>query len=75
LATLAAAAGMLSLVATGLYFYAAHAGMLTIAAVLASLYPGVTVALAAMLLHERPDGRQVTGLVLGAVAVTLIVLT
>ncbi len=72
---LAAIAGLLSLLATALYFVAAHAGMLTVAAVLASLYPGVTVVLAAAFLQERPDSRQVTGLVLGAVAVTLIVAT
>jgi uncharacterized membrane protein len=72
-ATLATGAGLLSLLATGLYFLAAHAGLLTVAAVLASLYPGVTVLLAAVFLHERPDSRQITGLLLGAVAVTLIV--
>ena len=71
---LATAAGLLSLLATGLYFLAAQAGMLTVAAVLASLYPGITVALAALVLHERPDGRQVIGLLLGAVAVTLVVI-
>ncbi len=71
--TLAMAAGLVSLLATGLYFLAAHAGLLTVAAVLASLYPGVTVMLAAVFLHERPDSRQITGLVVGAVAVTLIV--
>ena len=36
-------AGMLSLLATALYVLAAHAGLLTVAAVLA-LYPGVTLA-------------------------------
>jgi drug/metabolite transporter (DMT)-like permease len=51
---LAMGAGALSLLATGLYFLAAHAGLLTVAAVLASLYPGITVLLAATLLH---DGR------------------
>jgi len=66
-------AGMLSLLATALYFLASHAGLLTVAAVLAGLYPGVTVALAALVLREWPDRRQVSGLALGAVAVTLIV--
>jgi drug/metabolite transporter (DMT)-like permease len=70
---LAAAAGALSLLATSLYFLASHAGTLTVAAVLAALYPGVTVALAAAVLRERPDRRQVSGLLIGAVAVTLIV--
>jgi drug/metabolite transporter (DMT)-like permease len=73
--TLSAAAGLLSLVATGLYFLAAQSGMLTVAAVLAALYPGITVLLAALILHERPDQRQVLGLMAGGIAVTLIVLT
>jgi len=64
---------VLSLLATGFYFLAALAGLLTVAAVLASLYPGVTVVLAAIFLHEHPRSPQVMGLVLGAVAVTLIV--
>jgi len=70
---LAGGAGLLSLLATAAYFLAANAGLLTVAAILASLYPGVTVAIAAVVLHERPDRRQLAGLVLGAVAVTLIV--
>jgi drug/metabolite transporter (DMT)-like permease len=47
--------------------------LLTVAALLASLYPGATVVLAALLLHERPDRRQLAGLAVGAVAVTLVV--
>ncbi|WP_051277023.1 DMT family transporter [Marmoricola sp. URHB0036] len=70
--SLAVLAGLLSLVATAAYFGAAHEGMLTVAAVLASVYPGVTVALAAVFLHERPGRRQLLGLALGAVAVVLI---
>ena len=42
--------------ATLLYFYATHFAMLATAAVLVSLYPGVTVMLARMLLHERFSG-------------------
>ncbi|MBO0847545.1 MAG: DMT family transporter [Nocardioides sp.] len=68
------AAGALSLLATSLYFLAAQTGLLTVAAVLAALYPGVTVILAALLLHEHPDRRQLSGLCTGAVAVTLIVI-
>jgi uncharacterized membrane protein len=71
---LSAAAGLLSLAATVFYFLASQTGMLTVAAVLASLYPGVTVGLAAVFLRERPDRSQTAGLLLGAVAVTLIVL-
>lgn len=69
----AACAGILSLGATSLYFIAATAGLLTVAAVLAGLYPAVTAALAAMLLQERPDRLQVVGLGLAAIAVVLIV--
>ena len=71
-AALPVVAGLLSLVATAAYFLAAQEGFLTVAAVLTSLYPGVTVGLAAVLLHERPGRRQVVGLVLGAVAVTFV---
>jgi len=42
--------------------------------VLSSLYPGVTVAMGALLLHELPDRGQRWGLLLGAVAVTAVVL-
>jgi drug/metabolite transporter (DMT)-like permease len=65
-------AGALGLVATGAFFLAANAGLLTVAAVLSSLYPGVTVLLAAALLHERPDHRQVLGLCIGAASVVLV---
>jgi drug/metabolite transporter (DMT)-like permease len=70
--SLAVLAGLLSLVATAAYFGAADEGMLTVAAVLASVYPGVTVGLAAVFLRERPGRRQLVGLALGAVAVVLI---
>ena len=41
-------------------------------AVITSLYPGVTVGLAAALLGERPSRRQDLGLALGALAVVLV---
>jgi drug/metabolite transporter (DMT)-like permease len=66
-------AAALGISATILYFRAAHTSLLTVAAVLTSVYPGVTVALAAILLHERPSRIQWSGLALGAVAVTAIV--
>jgi uncharacterized membrane protein len=69
------AAGGLGIAATILYFRAAHTGLLTVAAVLTSVYPGVTVALAALLLRERPTAIQWTGLAMGAVAVTAIVVS
>lgn len=67
-------AGLLSLAATSLYFIAANAGLLTVAAVLAGLYPAVTVALAALFLRERPERSQVAGLVLAGIAIVLVVL-
>jgi uncharacterized membrane protein len=73
-ARLSIAAGALGVTATVLYFRAAQTGLLTVAAVLTSVYPGVTVALAALLLRERPTAIQWIGLALGAVAVTAIVL-
>jgi drug/metabolite transporter (DMT)-like permease len=70
---LSALAGGLSLCATALYFLAATHGQLTVAAVLAALYPGITVGLAAVLLRERPRRVQVLGMLIGAVAVTFVV--
>jgi drug/metabolite transporter (DMT)-like permease len=67
--------GVLGAVATTLYFLSTHAGMLAIVAVVTSLYPAITVVLAAMLLHERVRGLQSVGLALALVAVTLIVVS
>jgi drug/metabolite transporter (DMT)-like permease len=67
------AAGALSVGANVLFFLATHYSLLTIAAVLTSLYPAVTVGLGALLLHERPDTGQRWGLAIGALAVVAIV--
>jgi drug/metabolite transporter (DMT)-like permease len=71
LTTFAGASGM---VATVAYFYATHFSMLAVAAVLVSLYPGVTVLLARVLLHERFGPAQRAGLGLCALAVVAIAL-
>jgi drug/metabolite transporter (DMT)-like permease len=60
--------------ATLAYFYATHFSMLAIAAVLVSLYPGVTVLLARTLLHERFTPAQRAGLGLCALAIAAIAL-
>lgn len=58
----------------GLSFYlAASQGLLTVAAVLTSLYPAVTILLAVLLLHERIGRGQALGLLLCATCVGLVV--
>ena len=71
LPVLAGAAGM---AATLAYFYATHYSMLAIAAVLVSLYPGVTVMLARAVLHERFTPAQRAGLGLATLAIIAIAL-
>jgi drug/metabolite transporter (DMT)-like permease len=66
--------GASGMAATLLYFYATHFSMLATAAVLVSLYPGVTVLLARMLLHERFSTAQRAGLGLCSLAVVAIAL-
>lgn len=70
----AAAAGVLAIVANGSFFLATTGGLLTVAAVLTSLYPAATVALARLVLDERIARRQGLGLALAAAAVVLITL-
>lgn len=66
--------GASGMAATLLYFYATHFSMLATAAVLVSLYPGVTVLLARVLLHERFSPVQRAGLSLCTLAVVAIAL-
>jgi uncharacterized membrane protein len=67
-------AGLLGGIASTSYFLATHEGLLSIVAVVASLYPAVTVLLAAVLLREPIGGRQLLGLAAAAVAIGCIVL-
>jgi drug/metabolite transporter (DMT)-like permease len=67
-------AGVSATAATLAYYYSTHFSMLAIAAVLVSLYPGVTVLLARALLKERFTPAQRAGLGLCALAVAAIAL-
>ena len=64
--------GVSGMAATLAYFYATHFSMLAVVAVLVSLYPGVTVLLARVLLHERFTPAQRAGLSLAALAIAAI---
>jgi drug/metabolite transporter (DMT)-like permease len=58
--------------ANALFLLATHQGLLTLVAVLGSLYPASTVLLATTLTHERLARTQVVGVVLALAAVVLI---
>jgi drug/metabolite transporter (DMT)-like permease len=60
--------------ATILYFVATHNGFLAITAVLTSLYPAITIALARVLAGERLTAARLAGLALAGASVTLIAL-
>lgn len=64
--------GLLGALATGAFLVATHSGYLTVTAVIASLYPAVTVVLAASVLREHVHRAQAVGLGLCAVAITLV---
>jgi drug/metabolite transporter (DMT)-like permease len=69
---LGAVAGLLAGAATVCYQLAAQRGLLSVASVVASMYPAVTVVLAAIALRERIGRAQGAGLALAAAAVALI---
>jgi drug/metabolite transporter (DMT)-like permease len=65
-------AGSLGALATVCFLLATREGYLSIASVVTSLYPAFTVILAATLLREHVHRAQAAGLLLCAVAVTLV---
>jgi drug/metabolite transporter (DMT)-like permease len=67
-----ALAGVLDLTANALYLLAATRGLLSVVAVLGSLYPASTVVLAVVVLKERLSGAQLAGVALAGTAVALI---
>jgi drug/metabolite transporter (DMT)-like permease len=68
------AAGTLDVTANVLYLVGSRAGLLTIVAVLTSLYPAATILLARTVLKERLSGLQIVGLGLAVGGVVLITL-
>ena len=71
---LIAAAGLLDVGANAFYLVATRRGLLSLVAVLTSLYPATTVLLARIVLKERMKSTQLAGLAVAAVAIALIVL-
>jgi drug/metabolite transporter (DMT)-like permease len=67
-----AVAGLLSTAAVVAFLLATQAGLLAVASVVTSLYPAVTIALAAAVLRERIHLSQGVGLLLCGVAVGLV---
>ena len=65
-------AGPLGASATLAFLLATQSGFLTVAGVLASLYPATTVLLAALVLHEKVHRAQGVGLGLCALAIGLV---
>ncbi len=69
---IAGSAGALEATGSLLYMAATRNGRLDVAAVLASLYPVVTILLAAWILKERTTASQTLGMVLALAAVVLV---
>jgi drug/metabolite transporter (DMT)-like permease len=67
-----AVAGALATAAAVAFLLATQTGLLTIASVVTSLYPAVTIGLAAVVLRERVHAAQGVGLLLCAVSVGLV---
>jgi drug/metabolite transporter (DMT)-like permease len=69
-----AGAGVLDMVANGMYLLATRRGLLSLVVVLTSLYPASTILLARIVLRERLVAGQVAGLGMAAAGITLIAL-
>jgi drug/metabolite transporter (DMT)-like permease len=67
-----AAAGTLDVAANVFYLLSTREGLLTIVAVITSMYPAMTVLLARVYLKERFSNIQTIGLAIAVVAITLI---
>jgi drug/metabolite transporter (DMT)-like permease len=67
-----ALAGILGGIATWAFLLATHHGLLSVSAVLTSLYPAFTVLLAAIVLREHVHRLQAWGLALCGIAVVLV---
>jgi drug/metabolite transporter (DMT)-like permease len=69
---LAAATGATGAIGTSLFFVASHHGLLAVAAVITSLYPGGTILLARIRPGERLGAVRLAGLALAGASVALI---
>ena len=65
-------AGLLATTAVVAFLLATQTGLLTVASVVTSLYPAITIALAALVLRERIHASQGVGLLLCGIAVGLV---
>ena len=65
-------AGVLGALATVCFLLATREGFLSVASVVTSLYPAVTVVLAASVLGEHVHRAQAAGLLMCALAVSLV---
>jgi drug/metabolite transporter (DMT)-like permease len=69
---LSLAAGAIDMLANAFFLGGVRLGFLTLVSVIASLYPGFTVALARLLTDERIERVQTVGLVLAGVGISLM---